>query len=78
MCAPTHTVCGNLTVSEVKVRQIPPKPLKETARNMRADSTDGTHGNEEYQKKNENIKGAFNFFQKMVVFCPSLPAENQI
>lgn len=33
------------TVSEVKVRQIPPKPLKETARKMRTDSTDGAHGN---------------------------------
>lgn len=44
-------MCVNLTVSEVKVRQIPPKPLKETARNMRADSTDGSHGNEEDPKK---------------------------
>lgn len=41
-------VCGNRTVSEVKVRQIPPKPLKETAGKMRADNTDGT--NEEYDE----------------------------
>lgn len=30
------------TVSDVKVRQIPPKPLKDTARRMRGDNTVGT------------------------------------
>ena len=30
---------AHLTVSEVKVRQIPPKPLKDTARKMMGDST---------------------------------------
>jgi len=30
-----------LTVSDVKVRQIPPNPFMETARNMRADNTEG-------------------------------------
>jgi hypothetical protein len=31
-------------VREVKVRQIPPKPLKETAMKMRAESTGGGKG----------------------------------
>lgn len=37
-------VCACLTVREVKVRQIPPKPLKETAMKMRAESTGGGKG----------------------------------
>lgn len=33
--------CGrSLTVREVKVKQIPPKPLRQTARKMRMEKTD--------------------------------------
>lgn len=44
-CVPHVCICvsANRTVSEVKVRQIPPKPLKETARKMRPDNTDETN-----------------------------------
>ena len=46
-------------MSEVKVRQIPPKPLKETAKKMRTDNTDGT--NEKYHKLQHNFIWKFLF-----------------
>ena len=43
LCPPA-ALGSPLTVRDVKVRQIPPKPLKERARKMRAEKTGGRGG----------------------------------